>query len=213
MVLVRNQVLQHTKNKDDYEFLNLSQRLDIVTSELQEQVMQTRMQPIGNLLNRYKRIVHDISKELGKEINLKLSGVETELDRSLLEFIKDPLTHIVRNSCDHGIETTSERAKSGKSSEGTIHINAFHEGGQVVITVQDDGRGIDPQKMVEKAVEKGILSNKEAEQISEEEAVNLIFHPGFSTAQKVTNISGRGVGMDVVLSNLEKINGSIKMGV
>lgn len=211
MVLVRNQVLQHTKNKDDYEFLNLSQRLDIVTSELQEQVMQTRMQPIGNLLNRYKRIVHDISKELGKEINLKLSGVETELDRSLLEFIKDPLTHIVRNSCDHGIETTSERAKSGKSSEGTIHINAFHEGGQVVITVQDDGRGIDPQKMVEKAVEKGILSNKEAEQISEEEAVNLIFHPGFSTAQKVTNISGRGVGMDVVLSNLEKINGSIKV--
>ena len=211
MVLVRNQVLQHSKQQEHYEFKNLSQRLDVVTNELQEQIMQTRMQPIGSVLSRYTRVVRDISSELGKEIKLILNGKDTELDRSLLEIIKDPLTHIVRNSCDHGIELPEERVASGKARFGTITVDSYHEGGQVIISISDDGKGLDGERLAAKAVEKGIITAEEVEKMSEDDKLNLIFSAGFSTASSVTNLSGRGVGMDVVKSNLEKIGGSIKL--
>ena len=142
MVLVRNQVLQYSNQNDDLEFLNLSQRLDQVTSELQGEVMKTRMQPIGNVLSKFQRVVRDLSRDLGKKIELSLHGVETELDKTLLEAIKDPLTHIVRNSCDHGIEAIDERKAAGKSETGQVTIRAFHEGGQVIVEISDDGKGL-----------------------------------------------------------------------
>lgn len=211
MVLVRNQVLQYSKRQEEYEFLNLSQRLDVVTTELQEQVMKTRMQPIGNILTRYNRIVRDLSNQLNKKIKLELKGVDTELDKSLLELVKDPLTHIIRNSCDHGLETPEERLAAGKPEQGTVIVNAFHEGGQVVINISDDGKGLNPQALIAKAIQKNILTEAEAAGLALDEVYNLIFHPGFSTAGEVTNISGRGVGMDVVKSNLEKMGGGIKL--
>lgn len=209
MVLVRNQVLQYSNKTDDLEFLNLSQKLDVVTSELQEETMKTRMQPIGNILTKFQRVVRDLSGSLNKKINLNLIGVETELDKTLIEAVKDPLTHIVRNACDHGIETPSDRADSGKSETGTITIKAYHEGGQVIVDITDDGKGLSREKLLKKALEKGIVDAAKAERMSDREVQALIFAPGFSTAEKVTNVSGRGVGMDVVKSNIEKIGGLV----
>ncbi len=209
MVLVRNQVLQYSNKTDDLEFLNLSQKLDVVTSELQEETMKTRMQPIGNILNKFQRVVRDLSGSLNKKINLNLYGVETELDKTLIEAVKDPLTHIVRNACDHGIETPDVRKQSNKSETGTITIKAYHEGGQVIVDIIDDGKGLNREKLTKKAIEKGIIDQSKADKMSDREVHNLIFAPGFSTAEKVTNVSGRGVGMDVVKSNIEKIGGMV----
>ncbi|AGH94531.1 chemotaxis protein CheW [Pseudobdellovibrio exovorus] len=211
MVLVRNQVLQFSNKSEDLEFLSLSKRLNVVTSEIQGEMMKTRMQPIGNVLGKFTRVVRDLSQDLGKKIHLSLSGTETELDKSLLEAIKDPLTHIVRNSCDHGIETPDVRSATGKPEAGSIAIRAYHEGGQVIIDIQDDGKGLNQEVLVKKAIEKGILSTTEAAKLTEKQINNLIFAPGFSTAAKVTNVSGRGVGMDVVRTNIERIGGTIDL--
>lgn len=209
MVLVRNQVLQYSNKTDDLEFLNLSQKLDVVTSELQEETMKTRMQPIGNVLTKFQRVVRDLSDSLEKKITLNLFGVETELDKTLIEAVKDPLTHIVRNACDHGIELPHERLKAGKSETGSITVKAYHEGGQVIVAISDDGKGLSREKLLKKALEKGIIEASRAESMSDREVQGLIFAPGFSTAEKVTNVSGRGVGMDVVKSNIEKIGGLV----
>jgi two-component system chemotaxis sensor kinase CheA len=211
MVLVRNQVLQYNQKNEDYEFLNLSQRLDLVTSELQENVMKTRMQPIGSVLTKFQRVVRDISRELNKQIEFTVKGAETELDKSLLESIKDPLTHIIRNSCDHGLESADDRRSAGKSETGHVLVRAFHEGGQVVIEITDDGRGLNLPKILAKAVEKKIVPAEKANSLSEREVAQLIFAPGFSTADQVSAISGRGVGMDVVKTNIEKAGGIVDL--
>lgn len=211
MVLVRNQVLQYSNKTDDLEFLNLSQKLDVVTSELQEETMKTRMQPIGNVLSKFQRVVRDIASNLDKKINLVLHGVETELDKTLIEAVKDPLTHIVRNACDHGIEAPEARLHTGKPECGTITVRAYHEGGQVVVDISDDGKGLSRSKLLKKAIEKGIIDPDRAEKMSDREVHYLIFAPGFSTADQVTNLSGRGVGMDVVKSNIERIGGVVEL--
>lgn len=210
LVLVRNQVLQKSNSQsDDAEFANLSQRLDVITTELQNEIMKTRMQPIGTILTKFHRLVRDLSRDLNKEINLKLEGTETELDKTLVEAVKDPLTHIIRNSIDHGIETKEERAAKGKNKAGNVAIRAFHEGGQIVIEISDDGRGLQRQKIGNKAIERGLITAENFRKMSDRDICNLIFLPGFSTAEKVSNLSGRGVGMDVVRTNIEKIGGVV----
>lgn len=211
IVLVRNQVLQYTNTNDDLELVNLSQTLDVVTNELQNEVMKTRMQPIGSLLNKFNRVIRDLSRDLGKKIDLVLEGTETELDKTLLEAIKDPLTHIVRNSCDHGIELPDVRMEAGKPDAGKVHIRAYHEGGQVVVEINDDGKGLSRDRIAQKAVEKGIVPAQEVKTMEDSEIYNLIFSPGFSTAQQVSSVSGRGVGMDVVRTNIEKIGGNVEL--
>lgn len=209
MVLVRNQVLQHSKRSEDLELSKLGQKFDLVTSELQDQVMRTRMQPIGNVVGKFQRLVRDLAKELGKQIDLTIQGKETELDKTLLEAIKDPLTHIVRNCCDHGIETTQERKATSKPINGHILIRSYHEGGQVIVEISDDGKGINRSKILHKAIEKGLVPAASANSLSDRNILGLIFLPGLSTAEKVSSISGRGVGMDVVKTNIEKIGGSV----
>ena len=209
LVLARNQIVQYTAQTKEPTLLNAAQRLNIITTELQESVMKTRMQPIGNIWAKFPRIVHDLAQELGKKVQLVMDGKETELDRTIIEAIKDPLTHIVRNSVDHGIERPEERAAAGKPQQGVLILRAFHEGGQVNIEIMDDGQGIDIVKVKEKAVAAGLVTADQAGRMSNREAFNLIFLPGFSTAEKVTNVSGRGVGMDVVKTNIEKIGGSV----
>lgn len=211
MVLVRNQVLQYSNTTEDLEFLKMSKRLNVVTNEIQEQMMKTRMQDIGTVLNRFNRVVRDLASELGKKIAINIQGAETGLDKSLLEAIKDPLTHIVRNSCDHGIESSEERLRKGKSEIGKIEIKAYHEGGQVFIEVSDDGKGLSRDHILKKAIEKSLISTQQANQLSDKEVFDLIFLPGFSTAAQVTNVSGRGVGMDVVRTNIERIGGNIEL--
>jgi len=206
LVLGRNQLLQTVGDKELPLLHTLSQRV----TELQENVMQTRMQPVGNIFNKFPRIVRDMSKKVSKKIKLEIEGGEVELDRSIIEVIGDPLTHLIRNSVDHGIETPEERIKAGKEEEGTIWLRAYQEGGQVNIEIQDDGKGIDPVKIREKALEKGVIDEEEAFVMSNRELVNLIFMPGFSTVEKVSDISGRGVGMDVVKTNFEKFGGVIE---
>lgn len=211
MVLIRNQVLQHSNKSEDLELQSMSKRLNAVTSEIQEQMMKTRMQSIGNVFSKFNRVVRDLEGELGKNINLHIEGSETELDKSLLEAIKDPLTHIVRNSCDHGIEVPDVRLEKGKSANGRLEIKAYHEGGQVFIEVKDDGKGLSRSHILSKALEKKLITDSEAQHLSEKEVFELIFLPGFSTASQVTNVSGRGVGMDVVRTNIERIGGSIEL--
>ena len=211
LVLARNQVLQHTTTQEDAGLTATSQRLNLITTELQANVMKTRMQPIGVVWNKFSRVVRDLGHAAGKQIDLEMEGAETELDKTIIEAIKDPLTHIVRNSCDHGIETPEQRAAKGKQARGRLTMRAYHEGGQVNIEIADDGAGIDPQKLKQKAVQKGLVPVDQAERMSEREMHNLIFLPGLSTAEKVTNVSGRGVGMDVVKTNVEKIGGSIDL--
>ncbi len=209
LVLARNQILQGAAQSSTTSAT--AQRLNLITSELQEGVMRTRMQPIGVVWNKLPRVVRDLASEMGKKIAIVMEGAETELDKTIIEAIKDPLTHIVRNSCDHGIETLAARTAKGKRAEGTIVLRAFHEGGHVNIEISDDGAGFDTERMKRKAIEKGILRAEQAAQMTEWEALRLIFHPGFSTAEKVTSISGRGVGMDVVKTNIEKIGGTVEL--
>jgi len=209
LVLARNQILQYAPAQSDSTFIATSQHLNLVTTELQEGVMKTRMQPIGNIWGKFPRVVRDLSMAVGKKIRLEMEGKDTELDKTLIEAIKDPLTHIVRNSCDHGIETPDVRAANGKDEEGVLLLRAFHEGGQVNIEIIDDGGGIDPEKIKQKALDKNVITQEQADRMGDRELVNLVFAPGFSTAEKVTNVSGRGVGMDVVRTNIEKIGGSV----
>jgi two-component system chemotaxis sensor kinase CheA len=209
LVLARNQVLQFTSNEKDPAFLNTAQRLNLITTELQEGVMKTRMQPIGNIWNKFPRIVRDLSNATGKLVRLEMEGAQTELDKTIIEAIKDPLTHIVRNCIDHGIESAAEREAAGKPAQGLLFLRAFHEGGQVNIEISDDGGGLDLEAIKAKAVERGLLSPQHIAKMTDREIGNMVFMAGFSTAKKVTNISGRGVGMDVVKTNIEKIGGTV----
>ena len=211
LVLARNQVLQHVTAVESATFAATSQRLDLITTELQEGVMKTRMQPIGNVWSKLPRVVRDLAQACGKQVRLEMEGKDTELDKTLIEAIKDPLTHIVRNSVDHGIESPAARTAAGKPAEGRLLLRAFHEGGQVIIEIVDDGAGIDPEKVRRVAIARGVVSETQAARMNERELTALLFAPGFSTAEKVTNVSGRGVGMDVVRTNIERIGGTIDL--
>jgi two-component system, chemotaxis family, sensor kinase CheA len=211
LVLTRNQLTQMVRKAENAEMAGPVQRLSQCTTELQEGVMKTRMQPIGNAWAKMPRLVRDLSVDLNKKIDIDMKGADTELDRQVLELIKDPLTHMVRNSADHGIEIPSVRAAAGKPEIGRITLNAYHEGGQIVIEISDDGRGLNIERLREKAVQSGLVSVAEAELMSDAHVQKFIFHPGLSTAETVTSISGRGVGMDVVKSNIEKIGGTIEV--
>ena len=209
LVLARNQVLQFASRTKDTAFLAASQRLNLITTELREGVMKTRMQPIGNIWGQFPRTVRDVALGCGKEVAIEMEGKETELDKTIIEAIKDPLTHLVRNSVDHGIELPAERVKAGKDRIGRLILRAFHEGGQVNIEISDDGAGLNVERIRKKAVERALITTEQAARLTEREIFNLIFVPGFSTAEKVTNVSGRGVGMDVVKTNVEKIGGTV----
>jgi two-component system chemotaxis sensor kinase CheA len=208
LVLTRNQILQFNARQEDTTLNTTSQRLNLITTELQAGVMKTRMQPIGVVWNKLPRLVRDLATSSGKQIQLEMDGADTELDKTIIEAIKDPLTHIVRNCCDHGIEKPEARLRAGKPAGGTLSLRAFHEGGQVNIEISDDGGGVNLQRVKEKALEKGLVRPDQIERMSEREVLGLIFLPGFSTAPKVTSVSGRGVGMDVVKTNIEKIGGA-----
>jgi two-component system, chemotaxis family, sensor kinase CheA len=209
LVLTRNQVLQATSA--DPRMTLLSRRLDMVTADLRESVMKARMQPVSNVFSKVPRMVRDLSHALGRKVRLEMEGQDTELDKSLLEAIKDPLTHAVRNALDHGIEPPEVRAAAGKNPEGTLRLRAFQEGSHVLIEISDDGAGIAVERIRQKAIERGLITAERAEQQSERELLQLIFVPGFSTAAAVTNVSGRGVGMDVVRTNVEKIGGKVEL--
>jgi two-component system chemotaxis sensor kinase CheA len=209
LVLTRNQVLQATSA--DPSMTLLSRRLDMVTADLRESVMKARMQPVSNIFSKMPRIVRDLSQSLGRRVRLQVEGQDTELDKSLLEAIKDPLTHAVRNSLDHGIEPPDVRIAAGKDPEGTLKLKASQEGSHVVIEVSDDGAGINVEKVRQKAVERGLITADRVAQMVERELLQLVFLPGFSTAAAVTNVSGRGVGMDVVRTNVEKIGGKVEI--
>ena len=209
LVLTRNQLLDIVRRQGDSEFKVPLQRLSNVTAELQDGVMRTRMQPIGNAWQKLPRIVRDLSAELGKDIELELHGADTELDRQVLERIKDPITHMVRNSADHGLESPKERLAAGKPEKGTIRLTAYHEGGYIILGVADDGRGLDTARIRDKALASGLVTEAELDKMSEQQIHKFIFTPGFSTARKITSVSGRGVGMDVVRNNIDQIGGSI----
>ena len=209
LVLARNQILQFSATQTDSSIVGASQRLNMVTSELQEGVMKTRMQPIGNVWSKFPRIIRDLALQCGKQVRVEMEGKETELDKTIIEAIKDPLTHVVRNSVDHGIESPDVRAASGKNPEGLLRLRAFHEGGQINIEIVDDGGGINPERVRNKAIQRGLVSSEQASRMPDHEVVRMVFLPGFSTAEKISNISGRGVGMDVVKTNIEKIGGQV----
>ncbi len=211
LVLARNQILQFTSTQKDAAFLSTTQRLNLITTELQEGVMKTRMQPIGNIWSKFPRVVRDLATLCGKQVRIEMEGKETDLDKTIIEAIKDPLTHVVRNAVDYGIERPEERTACGKPAEGCLSLRAFHEGGQVNIEISDDGGGIDPEKVKHKALERGLISRDRASRMSDHELIQLIFLPGFSTAEKITNVSGRGVGMDVVKTNIKKIGGTVDL--
>ncbi len=211
LVLTRNQLMQMVRGQRDSEFTVPLQRQSHVTTDLQEGVMQTRMQPIGNAWAKLPRIVRDLAIELDKKIELEMRGADTELDRQVLELIKDPLTHMVRNSGDHGIESPAERAAAGKSETGKIILNAFHEGGHIIVEISDDGAGLPIKKLGAKAVANGLTTEAQLETMSDQQILQFIFKPGFSTAERVTSVSGRGVGMDVVRTNVDKIGGTIEV--
>ena len=209
LVLTRNQLLEISRRNEDTEFKVPLQRLSNVTAELQEGVMKTRMQPIGNAWQKLPRIVRDLSGELRKQIELEMHGADTELDRQVLDLIKDPLTHMVRNSADHGLETPAERAAAGKPEQGTIRLSAYHEGGHIIICIADNGRGLNTERIKAKALQNGLVNESELEKMTEAQIHKFIFAPGFSTAATVTSVSGRGVGMDVVRTNIDQIGGTI----
>jgi two-component system chemotaxis sensor kinase CheA len=211
LVLARNQVLQFSASQESTSFLGTVQRLNLLTTELQAGVMKTRMQPISTIWSKFPRIVRDLSVACGKEAQLRMEGQETELDKTIIEAIRDPLTHLLRNAIDHGIEPPAERARLGKPREGLVSLHAFHEGGKVIIEIGDDGGGIDPERIRAKAIHAKLLTSEQTDRLSDRELVNLIFLPGFSTAEKVTQFSGRGVGMDVVRTNIEKIGGTVSI--
>jgi two-component system chemotaxis sensor kinase CheA len=209
LVLTRNQLLEISRRNEDSEFKVPLQRLSNVTAELQEGVMKTRMQPIGNAWQKLPRIVRDLSSELGKQIELEMHGADTELDRQVLDLIKDPLTHMVRNSADHGLESTADRVTAGKPEQGTIRVSAYHEGGHIIICIADNGRGLNTERIKQKAVQNGLVTEADVEKMTEAQIHKFIFAPGFSTAAAVTSVSGRGVGMDVVRTNIDQIGGTI----
>ena len=211
LVLTRNQLLEIARRNEESEFKVPLQRLSNVTAELQEGVMKTRMQPIGNAWQKLPRIVRDLAQDLDKKIELEMHGADTELDRQVLELIKDPLTHMVRNSADHGLEATADRIAAGKPETGRVTLSAYHEGGHIIISIADDGRGLNIAKIKEKAIRSGLASEAELDLMSDSQIHKLIFHPGFSTATQVTSVSGRGVGMDVVRTNIELIGGSVEL--
>jgi len=209
LVLARNQILQFAARQQDASFLGTTQRLNLITTELQEGVMKTRMQPIKTVWSKFPRVVRDLAVLCHKQVRIDMEGEDTELDRTILEAIKDPLTHIVRNSVDHGLEPPQTRLANGKPEEGRLLLRAFHEGGHVNIEISDDGHGIDPEKIRAKALERGLVTPERLARMGERDVLGLIFLPGFSTAEKITNVSGRGVGMDVVKTNIEKIGGTV----
>ena len=219
LVLGRNRLTQIANQvTEEYEdlsvarvLLDTSAQIDFITTELQMAVMRTRMVPIAKVFNKIPRLVRDLCRETGKEIDLIMEGEETELDKTIIEELSDPLVHIIRNAADHGIEPPKDRTAAGKPAKGVVRIAAEHEGNHIVITIQDDGRGMDPDKLKAKALEKGMITEAEAGDMSTRELLNLIFAPGFSTAAKVTNISGRGVGMDVVRTNITKLKGTVEV--
>ena len=209
LVLTRNQLLEISRRNEENEFKVPLQRLSNVTAELQEGVMKTRMQPIGNAWQKLPRIVRDLSSELGKHIELEMHGADTELDRQVLDLIKDPLTHMVRNSADHGLESTAERVNAGKPEQGTIRLSAYHEGGHIIICIADNGRGLNTERIKAKAIANGLVTESDLDKMTEAQIHKFIFAPGFSTAAAVTSVSGRGVGMDVVRTNIDQIGGTI----
>ncbi len=209
LVLSRNQLMQAISSKDRSGLDAIASHLDQVTTEVQESIMQTRMQQIGSVFSKFPRIVRDLSGKLTKQCALNIEGKEVEVDKTIIEAIGDPLTHLIRNSVDHGVELPADRKKAGKPEEGTMNLRAFYQAGKVRIEIEDDGAGIPPGKLKEKAVSKGILTQEQADEMSDREAIRLIFHPGFSMAAKVTDVSGRGVGMDVVKTNISKLGGTV----
>ena len=210
LIKINDDVEERYEGEEFLEELNqVVSIVSLVTTDLQIAVMKTRMLPVGKVFNKFPRMIRDLSRELNKKIELVISGEDTELDKSIVEEIGDPLVHIIRNSCDHGIETPEERIAKGKPETGTITLKAYNEGNQIVIQIDDDGKGLDPNMLKDKSLQKGLITEKEAEMMSDKEAFTLIFKPGFSTAAAVTNVSGRGVGMDVVKTNIEKLNGII----
>src|SRR5689334_8187981 len=209
LVLTRNQLLEISRRNEDTEFKVPLQRLSNVTAELQEGVMKTRMQPIGNAWQKLPRIIRDLASELGKDIELEMHGADTELDRQVLDLIKDPLTHMVRNSADHGLETPEARRAAKKPEKGTIRLSAYHEGGHIIIEISDDGRGLDTDRIRQKVVSQMLASESDVEKMTEAQVHKFIFAPGFSTATVVTSVSGRGVGMDVVRTNIDQIGGTV----
>lgn len=211
LVLNRNQIMQYIQVANDSELTRLGHQLNVITTELQTDIMSTRMQPVGSIFNKYERVVRDLANKQNKKISLQIIGGDTELDKSLLEVIKDPMTHLVRNAVDHGIESPEKRIQNDKSEEGQLVIKAYHEGGQVNIDIIDDGNGLSKEKILAKAISKGIISEEDSFRMSDQKVFNLIFAPGFSTVETVTNISGRGVGMDVVKTNIEKVSGKIEV--
>lgn len=211
LVLLRNRLLQKSSVTEDHDLQATVHGLNLVTSELRKNVMKARMQPVSQLYEKLPRVVRDVSKDLGKKIQLETAGGETELDKTLLEAIKDPVTHILRNSMDHGVESPEKRAAAGKSETGTIRIRAYHEGGNFHLQIADDGNGIDSARVRDKAISKGLITLAQAQKMPEAELQALVFAPGLSTAEKVTSVSGRGVGMDVVKTNIEQIGGRVKL--
>ncbi|RMH66367.1 MAG: chemotaxis protein CheA, partial [Bacteroidetes bacterium] len=219
LVLGRNRLLQLIGDLEERaadedlqrELSDTSSQIDFITTELQSAVMRTRMVQIGRVFKKFPRVVRDLARDLKKDITLVVEGEETELDKSLIEEISDPLVHLIRNACDHGIETPEERRARGKAAQGTVRLAASHEGNNIVIEIEDDGAGIDAEVLKQKAIEKNLITPAEAEEMSDTEAYQLIFRAGFSTAKALTNVSGRGVGMDVVKSNIAKLNGTISI--
>ena len=209
LVLSRNQIVQYSESHEDAGFLSATQRLNLLTTELQTSVMKTRMQPIGSVWGKFPRVVRDLALACGKQVRFEMEGQETELDKTLTESIRDPLTHMIRNAVDHGIETPEARQECGKPPEGRLRIVAFHEGGKVIIEITDDGGGIDLDRVREKAIIAKLVSPDDAARMSPRELLGLLFLPGFSTTDRVTQFSGRGVGMDVVRTNIEKIGGTV----
>jgi two-component system chemotaxis sensor kinase CheA len=211
LVLARNQVKQFSASQEDGVFVGTVKRLDLLTSELQAGVMKTRMQPISTIWSRFPRVVRDLAVACGKQARLEMEGQETELDKTIIEAIRDPLTHLVRNAIDHGLEPSEVRLARGKAAEGRLALYAFHEGGKVIIEIADDGAGIDPKRVRAKAIQNKLVTPEQADRLNERELLNLVFLPGFSTAEKVSQFSGRGVGMDVVRTNVEKIGGTVNI--
>jgi two-component system chemotaxis sensor kinase CheA len=211
LVLARNQILQFSTFQEDKAFLGTVQRLNLLTTELQTGVMKTRMQPINTLWSKFPRVVRDLAVACGKRVRLDMEGQDTELDKTIIEAIRDPLTHLLRNAVDHGLEPPEERQARGKAAEGRLALHAFHEGGKVIIEIADDGTGIDPQRVRAKALQAKLLTPEQADRLNDRELVNLVFLPGFSTADRVTQFSGRGVGMDVVRTNVERIGGAVSI--
>jgi two-component system, chemotaxis family, sensor kinase CheA len=211
LVLARNQLVRGVMETGDATLVRSAQRLGMITSELQEGIMKTRMQPIEHIWSKLPRVVRDLSNSLGKQVQLVMEGKETELDRSLLEAVKDPLTHLVRNAVDHGIELPDQRLATGKGPEGTLTLRAYHEGGHVAVEVADDGAGLNVERIAQKAIENGLLRPEQIPNMDKRDIMAMVFQPGFSTAAKVTNVSGRGVGMDVVKTNIENIGGAVSV--